>query len=226
MTSQHLNFDQLSDLFDNEVTDSERMQYNAHLKDCAACRKEYESLCMCLSMVRTSTSNCGCMTEICHKTIALYKARIRRRQYFKSMPAIAASVLIVTGIGFMRTADFTMEKSYFTAQVSTENDLQRIIDTVRDSRGKILNITGEYIDGEIPRADLARLARVLHYFRIRHTVISEQPSERIVTRPGIYGVEDVSFNTSSIAGSSMFGRGIDFAGRTDGSDRIRVRIFK
>lgn len=224
MMSGHLSFEQLSDLFDDEVTDSERIDYTRHLQECSICRKEYESLCMCLSILKGSKSLCGCIPDICQDTINAYRARERKRQYLKSVPAIAASVLIITSTGIMHTSQFIDEKSFFTAQVSTESDFQRIIDSVRDSKGNILRITEDYIDGEIPKSDMERLERVLHYFRIRHTIIKNSPDNTI--RVSAPGMEDVSYSASTMAGSSMFIRGNGLIKNNADNDKIRVRIFK
>lgn len=222
--SGHLNFEQLSDLFDDEVSDNERKIFTAHISDCSACRKEYESLCMCLSLLKNSKSNCGCIDDICHDTIECYKARIRKRQYMKAVPAIAASVLIVAGAGFLRTDLVMAEKTYFSAQVNTENDLQRIINSIRDSKGNILNITGEYVEGEIPMAEIARLESVLHYFRIKHNIIANTSTSRLAGRAA--ELEDVSFNTGNLAGASMFGRGNRLLGNNTDNEKVRLRIFK
>ena len=224
MKPEHLNFEQLSDLFDDEVTDNERKIYTAHIQKCDRCRKEYESLCNCLSILKKSKGGCGCIPDICHDTILTYRARARKRQYLKSMPAIAASVLIIAGIGFLHTERFMDEQTYLSAQVSTQSDLERIIDSIRESRGNIINITGEYVDGEIPRSDIARLERVLNYFRIRHTILNGSQTAFAAERPS--GLEDVSFRTNSLAGASMFGRGNNFLKSRESSDKIRVRIFK
>lgn len=224
MKSEHLNFEQLSDLFDNEVTDNERKIFILHMQSCSTCRHEYESLCMCLSMLKGAKGGCGCIPDMCHDTITTYRARVRKRQYLKSVPAIAASVLIITGVGFLHTDHFMDEKTLFSAQVSTQNDLERIIDSIRDSRGSIINITGEYVDGEIPGSDLAKLERVLNYFRIKHTIISNTQSAVFADRAA--GFEDVGFRTNSIAGASMFGRSNDFMKSRENGDKIRIRIFK
>lgn len=224
MKSEHLNFEQLSDLFDNEVTENERKTYTLHIQGCGVCRREYESLCMCLSMLKGSKGGCGCIPDMCHETIATYRARARKRQYLKSVPAIAASVLIIAGVGFMQIEHFMDEKTFISAQVSPHNDLERIIDSIRDSKGSIISITGEYVDGEIPGSDLARLERVLNYFRIKHTIISNSQSAVIAERP--VELEDVGFRTNSIAGASMFGRSNDFLKNSETSGKVRVRIFK
>ena len=224
MKSEHLNFEQLSDLFDNEVTENERKTYILHIQACGTCRHEYESLCMCLSLLKGTRGGCGCIPDMCQDTIATYRERIRKRQYFKSVPAIAASVLIIAGVGMFHTGQFMDEKTLFSAQVSTQSDLERIIDSIRDSRGSIVNITGEYVDGEIPGSDIAKLERVLNYFRIKHTVITNSQSAVISERAP--GFEDVGFRTNSIAGASMFGRSNDFMKSRENSDKIRVRIFK
>ncbi|NLV67040.1 MAG: hypothetical protein GXY14_05120 [Spirochaetes bacterium] len=224
MKSEHLSFDQLSDLFDNEVTDNERKTFTLHIQACSTCRREYESLCMCLSMLKGSKGGCGCIPDICQETIATYRAKIRKREYLKSVPAIAASVLIIAGIGFLHTGHFMDEKTLFSAQVSTQGDLERIIDSIRDSKGRIISITGEYVDGEIPRSDLAKLERVLNYFRIKHTIISDTQSPLFTERSS--GFEEAGFRTNSIAGASMFGRGSEFLMSSQNRNKIHVRIFK
>ncbi len=224
MTFQHLDFGQLSDLFDDEVTDKERKQYTLHIQECSTCRKEYESLCMCLSMLKGSKSACGCIPDICHDTIGMYKSRERKRQYLKSVPAIAASVLLITGFGFLHTDQFRDDNSFFLAQISTEKDFQRIVDSIRDSHGNILHVNAEYIDGEVPSSSLMHLERMLHYFRIKHTVIYSHPAGRIADK--INGIEDVSYSSRTLTGSSMFGRGNSFINNNAANENVRVRIFK
>jgi|GEM_PF-643521 hypothetical protein len=224
MKSKHLSFDQLSDLFDNEVTDTERKTFTLHIQECGTCRREYEALCICLSLLKGSRGGCGCIPDICQETIAAYRAKIKKREHLKSVPAIAASVLIIAGIGFLHTGHFMDEKTFFSAQVSTQDNLERIIDSIRDSKGRIISITGEYVDGEIPLSDLAKLERVLNYFRIKHTIIPDTQFPLFTDRSS--GFEEAGFRTNSITGPSMFGRGSEFLISSENRKKIHVRIFK
>lgn len=131
-------------------------------------------------MLKNTRAICGCIPDICHDTIECYRARAKKRQFLKSVPAIAASVLIIAGAGILHTDRFMTEKTYFSAQATSENDFQRIINSIRDSKGNILNITGEYIDGEIPKAEVARLESILHYYRIKHTEMLNRPDRKSV----------------------------------------------
>ena len=124
----------------------------------------------------------------------------------------------------LHTGHFMDDGTLFSAQVSTQSDLERIIDSIRDSRGSIVNITGEYVDGEIPESDIAKLERVLNYFRIKHSIISKTHSAVMSERAA--GFEDVGFRTNYVAGASMFGRGNNFMKSRENGDKIRIRIFK
>ena len=52
MTLKHLNFEQLSDLIDNELSEQQKENCMSHIMVCEICGREYESLTKCLTLLK------------------------------------------------------------------------------------------------------------------------------------------------------------------------------
>jgi len=94
---EHLTFEQISDLIDDALLSEEKAYILEHIKVCEICRCEYESLNRCMLLVTGLKDEVIQIPDLSEKTLILYRSRQRRHLYIKSLPAVAASVIIIAG---------------------------------------------------------------------------------------------------------------------------------
>lgn len=101
MKSGHVTFEQLSDLMDDALASSkERDAIMKHLAQCPECATEFKSLSRTVSLCR-QIALCHMKGEdLCTCIQDRMRSRNRRRALSRSLPAIAASFLIVSGAAF------------------------------------------------------------------------------------------------------------------------------
>lgn len=224
MTFQHLNFDQFSDLLDDEITDELKMAYLQHIAACQLCRMEYESLSRCLQLLSVAKNEPLAIPDICGKTITLYRARKKKRMLYRTLPAIAASVMVITGAAFIGTSYFIPGNSTVAAETEfIENETQRIISSIRNANGRIIRMTGSYIEGAVENKDLARLEKVLQGSNIKYSFIktSNYPASQ---QRGIKNIEDVDFRKG--ARSELLHRPVFPEASAPDGNSVIVRIFR
>lgn len=224
MTFQHLNFDQLSDLLDDEITDELKKTCLQHIAVCQSCRMEYESLSRCLQLLSDAKNESLTIPDICGKTITLYRERKKKRMLYKTLPAIAASVMVITGAAFIGTGYFTQSGSSIVAETEyIENETQRIISSIRDSNGRIIRMTGSYIEGAVQNKDLARLEKALQGSNIRYSFIKNSGYPASQQR-GIKNIEDVDFRKG--ARPELLHRPVFPEASAPDGNSVIVRIFR
>ena len=222
MTLKHLNFEELSDLVDNELS-AERKEYcMSHITICKICGSEYESLTKCLTLLSSLKNESVVIPDFSERTVLICRSRERKRFFFKSFPAIAASVIIIAGAGFIKTGLFNESGSYVAANLSGHNETQRIIESVSNSRGRILQITHAYIDSEFDKNSITSIERILHKNNIKHAVIV---NSGMLVNPSSGKMEDVNFtNGGAPAADNNIYKNQNYATIENG--KIRIRIFK
>ena len=173
MTFQHLNFDQLSDLLDDEIPDEAKKSFLQHIAVCDLCRMEYESLCKCVHLLAEAGKESLILPDMCNKTIELYTIRKRRRFLYKTIPAIAASVMVITGAAFIGNEIISVNNNTQIAEtVIPENDTQRIISSIRDADGRIIRMTGSYIESAIHKNDMPKLEKFLKGNNLKYSFVN------------------------------------------------------
>ena len=222
MTLKHLNFDEISDLIDNELSEKEKEYCLAHITVCEICGKEYESLTKCISLLSSLKNECMVIPDFSERTIMICRSREKKRLFFKAVPAIAASVIIIAGVGFIKTGFFNEKSSFVAANLSGHNETQRIIESISNSKGTILQITHDYIDGEFDKASLAAVEKILHKNNIKHAIIF---NTGILVNPSSGKMEDVNFTyTSGGTQVSNIDQNQNYASIENG--KVRMRVFK
>lgn len=193
MTFQHLNFDQLSDLLDDEITDELKKAFLQHIAVCEICRHEYESLCKCIHLLTEVRNEALILPDICSKTITLYQTRKRKKLMYKTIPAIAASFMVITGIAFLNSGMFIEQRSSQIAETHVlENDTQRIISSIRDADGRIIRMTGSYIESAIHKKDLPKLEKILKGNNLKYSFVSTA-GYAFASQKSIKNIEDVDY---------------------------------
>lgn len=193
MTFQHLNFEQLSDLLDDEITDDLKQKFLQHIAACEICRHEYESLCKCMHLLYEVKNEALIIPDICCKTITLYQARKKRRLLYKTIPAIAASFMVITGVAFINSEMFVNQgNSQIAETLILENDTQRIISSVRDADGRIIRMTGSYIESAIHKNDLPKLEKILKGNNLKYSFVNSS-GYALAAQRSIKNIEDVDY---------------------------------
>ncbi len=222
MTLKHLNFEELSDLIDNELSEKQREYCLSHITVCKICGKEYESLAKCLSLLSSLKNECIVIPDFSERTVIICRSRERKRLFLKAIPAIAASVIIIVGGGFISTGLFNESGSYVAANLSGHNETQRIIESVSNSKGRILQITHSFIDSEFDKNSLSSIEQILHKNNIKHAVIV---NTGMLVNPSAGRMEDASFTSdgNSSSGNDMYQ---NQSVATIENGKVRLRIFK
>jgi len=218
MMFEHLTFEQISDFIDEALLEEEKAYILEHIRVCEICRCEYDSLCRCMTLVSGLREEAIQIPDLSQQTLILYKSRQRRRLYIKSIPAVAASIIIVTGAAFIKTGVYTDNRAYIATSLPAQNNTQAIINTIRDSDGRIVMMTSSFIDGEIDKTSLDKLEEYLHRNNIKHSVIPVKYSESAtknsnITDAGLKSGQEQEEKTVRIYSAGN-------------SNKVTVRFFK
>lgn len=193
MTFQHLNFDQLSDLLDDEITDELKQVYLRHIALCEKCRHEYEVLCKCIHLLTKAKDEALIIPDICGNTLTLYQARKRKKFMYKTIPAIAASFMVITGIAFLNSEMFIEQGSNHISKTHVlENDTQRIISSIRDADGRIIRMTESYIESAINKKDLPKLEKILKGNNLKYSFVNAS-GYALASQKNIRNIEDADY---------------------------------
>ena len=214
MTLKHLKFEELSDLMDNELTSEEREAFLTHISQCEECKQEYESLLKTQSLVSSLNEEDLLIPDFSKSTIVIYTKRERNRLLYKVIPAIAASVIIVIGIAFVKIGSFNKVNSYFSQNSLSHGDVQSIVEHIGNLKVQILQINNSYIDTEFDRGMLTDFENLLLKNNIKHTVITHSVA-----------INAFEKNTEAFVGSkNALMKNFNNSSLENG--KIRIRIFK
>ena len=216
MTSKHLKFEDLSDLIDNILTDEEREQCLAHISQCKECQKEYESLLKYMSLLSSANQEKLAFPDFSQSTINIYKRREKNRLLLKVIPLIAASIIVVTGLGFIKIGPFYKSNSFFAVNFR-HSDVKKLIGYIDDFQGQIIQIHHSYIDTEFDKAMLDNIEKQLYHQNIRHAIIINpavfrNPSEKVIDDVSLEGTKRTIIN--------------DYEYIPSENKKIIVRVFK
>jgi hypothetical protein len=215
MTSKHLTTEQLSDFIDEVLSEEEKIFVLEHIATCEICRCELYALQRCISLLSQLHNECLEFPDLCGKTLSICKARHRRKMYIKSIPAIAASMMIIATATAVKSG-FAPQNRAYVQTLSAQNDFQSIINAIRDSKGRIINITGNYIDGEIDHKYLESIRSLMLSQNIRHEIIQME-----------YALEGNSgrITNTSLSGSNYNEKLVQIY-KNRSKDKIMIRFFK
>ena len=219
MISKHLKFEQFSDLIDDILVEEEKEYCLTHISQCEECKKEYESLLKCQTLLSSLNKENLPLPDFSQSTITIYKSRERRKLLMKVIPAIAASLIIVTGIGFIKAGQFNKSNSNFAVNFADNNYTQKIIECIGSCKGRIIYVDHSYIDTEFDQDMLKDLERLLQKNQIKHTNITSpifiNPSENNMNDMTLAGAKKTNINDFNYTNYPSLENG-----------KIRVRIFK
>lgn len=182
---EHLSIGQLSDFIDDSLTFEEKNLILEHIRICEICRCEYESLNRCVIYMSGLRNEAFQLPDISEKTILICRSRERKRLYIKSIPAIAASVMIIAVAGAIKTGFYPDNGAFVAANIPVQSETQVIINAIRDTNGRIISMNSDYIDGEIDNSSLVILEKYLVSNNIKHKIIPVSYSEPAVKNRSI-----------------------------------------
>ncbi len=217
---EHLTIGQLSDFIDDSLTIEEKNLVVEHIRICEICKCEYESLNQCVIYMSGLRNEVFQLPDISEKTILICRSREKKRLYIKSIPAIAASVMIIAVAGAVKTGFYPNNSAYIAANLPVQNETQVIINAIRDSNGRIMSMNADYIDGEIDNSSLKNLERYLHKNNITHKIIPVNYTEAVVQNRNIQNTSLSSGNTDSDENTKIH------IIRNKNSSKVTVRFYK
>ncbi len=221
MTFQHLKFDQLSELLDDDITEDIREKVMNHLDECPLCNEEYQTLNRCMYYVSELKCETFMLPDLCENTMTVYRAKMRRKHMFRMVPAIAASVLIVAGAGVSISGYFsTPDSPYIAESADVTNETQRIISSIRDSEGRILKMNGRYIDGAVKTDQVAGIEKLLKNNKLKYKLYRNPVFA--YSKKSSRNLEDVSLSSGAGSNSSH----PEFQKIVKEKDTVIIRIFR
>ncbi len=228
MKDDHIEFGQISDLLDNLVsTEEEKELILNHIDVCPECRLEYEQLRSTIKMVSQLGRIEYDLGTISIDTVSIYRSRKRKAYMIKSLPAIAASLLIIAG-GSVLTTNFMTPVSpgmnFAENGQRNVSETEKIVNIIRDSNGRILKVSDLFIEGEVSPEKFDRLRRSLGFRKVVHTRIfksgagiakSSFSPKKNIEEVSLGGVRKSS-NTEALRDSA----------HGSGSFMVRFRVFR
>jgi hypothetical protein len=177
MSSYHISFQMMSELCDDEIgSGSEREAILKHMATCKVCAQEYEHLGKMLKFCSQFSSLSFALENLSQRTLGRIRSAKRRKQFLKALPAMAASLLIIAGVGLYNAgivgvrdratiADEGYRRSY--------NDSERVIDIIRQHKATIYQVTDEYVEGTVPVSSFNELRRNLGSRKVAYILVEE-----------------------------------------------------
>jgi hypothetical protein len=203
MSGNHISFQIMSDLYDDEIrSKTEREAILKHIETCKVCAQEYMRLGKMLQLCRRFSSLSFPLEDLSPRTLSRIRSSRKRRQFLKSLPAMAASILIVAGVGLYnmgiigvpgRTsiADEGYRRSY--------NDSEQVIDIIRQHKATIFQVTAEYVEGTAPVSSFNELRRNLGSRKVAYILMEGSEPDASVHWGN--AIEEVGLDDGLPAGS-------------------------
>jgi len=203
MSGNHVTSEMMSDLYDGEIrSKTEREDMLKHIQACKVCALEYKRLGETLRYCRQFSSLSFPLEDLSQHTIGKIRSSQRRKQFLRSLPAMAASILIIAGAGLYNAgiigipgrttiADDGYRRSF--------NDSERVIDIIRQHKATINQVTDEYVEGTVPVSSFNELRRHLGSRKVAYILMEEAAPEESVRWGN--AIEEVGLDEGLPAGS-------------------------
>jgi len=177
MSGNHIPFDKLSDLYDDEITSGEeRASLMGHIESCRACALEYKRLGKTLRLCRGVAGMPHPLENLSPRTLSRIKTSGKRRLYLRSLPAMAASVLVIAGIGLFNAGIIGVHDRGDTAADASRrsySESERVIDIIRSHKAAIAGVTDEYVEGIVPVAAFDELRKQLGSRKVAYMLVDD-----------------------------------------------------
>ncbi len=181
MKIEHIEFSVLSDFHDDMLSPEKREAVLAHIRECAACKKEYEDLQTLVRMV-SCLKGMGIKNgdEFTRHVICLIETRRTRSYFRKLVPSAAVAALIVFAVGLdyfggrsQRTETATTMTSAPSVdlprpsingvraihEISSDYGIKKTLSILRSNSARVVMMSDSYIEGEAPARGFNNLCR-------------------------------------------------------------------
>ncbi|MBN2159760.1 MAG: zf-HC2 domain-containing protein [Spirochaetes bacterium] len=181
MSDRHIQFQTLSDLYDDVLPADEREAVRRHLQSCEACALEYRRLGDTLKLCREYAGLSLPLDGLNDRTMSKIRSARTRRLVLRSLPAMAASVLVIVGVGLFSTGTvFVRDRATVAGSRLSYSDSERVIDIIRKHNATISQVTGEYVEGTVPVSSFNDLKKSMGFRRVAYMMVDESmPDENV-----------------------------------------------
>ena len=190
-------------------------------------QKKYESLLKCKSLLSSLNKENLALPDFSQSTINIYKNRERKKLLIKVIPAIAASIIMVIGIGFIKIGSFQKNTSHLAVNIANHNDAQKFIEYIRNFKGKVVLVNNSYIDTEFDKGMQKDIETTLHKNKIKHAVVI---NTAIFINPLEKNIHNVAFAGPKITIQNDLNYSNNYTYINNyqplESGKVRIRIFK
>jgi hypothetical protein len=202
MSSNHITFQMISDLYDDEIrTRTDREAILKHIATCKVCALEYERLGKTLQFCSQFSSLSFPLKDFSLQTLGRIRSAKRRKQFLKSLPAMAASLLIITGVGLYNARIIGVRDQATIVDEGSRrsyNDSEQVIDIIRQHKATIYQVTDEYVEGTVPVSSFNELRRNLGSRKVAYILMEESEPETSIHWGN--AIEEVGLDEGQLAG--------------------------
>ncbi len=181
MNKDHISFELLSDLYDENLSVQDEVESILdHIDSCPECSLEYERLKDSLRLVSQLKIDYIHSDNFACNTVEKYRWRKRRKLLFKSLPSVAASVLIISAVTLYQSGIYSPGTGNTPVAENKIYNPQKIVGLIGNSDGRIVKITDNYIEGEIEFDEFRKLKRLLGhngFQKIRYSMVTKSPGD-------------------------------------------------
>ncbi len=177
MSGNHIPFDKLSDLYDDEISSREETALlMSHIESCRACALEYKRLGKTLHLCRDVAGISFSLENLSLQTISKIKSSKKKRLYLRSMPAMAASILVIAGIGLFNAGIIGVhDRGDIAANGSRRSysESEQVIEIIRSHKASIAQVTDEYVEGTVPVSSFNKLQKQLGSRKVAYMLVED-----------------------------------------------------
>ncbi len=177
MSGSHIPFEKLSDLYDDEIgSREEKASLLRHLASCEACALEYGRLGKTMRLCREAAASSAPLENLAPRTIAKIKSSKKKRQFLKSMPAMAASILVIAGIGLFNAGIIGVHNRPDIAGEGSRrsySESERVIEIIRGHKASIAQVTDEYVEGTVAISSFDKLKKELGSRKVAYMMVED-----------------------------------------------------
>jgi hypothetical protein len=228
MNTNHVPFEKLSDLIDDELLVQEKEAVLLHMKECPECRIEMLRLKGTVDMCGNLGTIRADFTGLSRRVVGRVRFRRTARSFVRFAPAAAAAVVLISGyaIFFGGTDKPETETAVTRGEERLENvaidtprpvdDVEEVIGILRDNNATITSVSDLYVEGKISVEQFERLRRHLGFRQVAFSVTNEPPAQGVNIMPSY--MEEVGSNGAFGQNMVMY--------RNTGERFVRFRVFR
>lgn len=218
MSGNHVSFEKMSDLYDGEiVSKEEQASLLRHIKSCDACSLEYGRLEKTITLCRGVAAMTASLEKLPPRTMNRIRWASRKRNFMKAMPAMAASIMVIAGVGLFNAGIISFSDRTTVADGSRRSysESEQVIEIIRNHRATIAQVTDEFVEGTVPIGSFNELRKHLGARKVAYMLM-----------------EDAGQNNGASWGNPMEevglddGQGVIEKNTASGKRYIRFRVFR